>query len=88
MNLHEKLEKWAGLHAVIAAYGAFSLPVPEWLSLQTDELRAEIERDVRDELKRQLALAKARVEVLKPADQKRHEAADLVAELEAKLAKV
>ena|SRR6185436_3617338 len=67
-------------------YLALALEAPEWLSVNLKTLDREIESRVSDDLTKQLREKRARLESLKPADQKRRELALEIKRLEKALA--
>ncbi len=58
---------------------------PEWLSASLREVRREIRTRQQDALEKNLKEKKARLQALKPAEQRRAELAKEIEELEAKL---
>lgn len=63
-------------------YGNLQLESPDWLDTRIRELRREIKTRTADALEKRLKEAKARFESLKPASERRDEAAAEIKKLE------
>ncbi len=66
-------------------FEALNVEQPAWLATRLRELRREIRVQQQDRIEKQLREAKARLEVLKPAEQKRTEVEAEIARLQALL---
>ena len=85
MELEEMLALSMFARALKTEYAGHRLPVPAWLTEQSDKLSAAISTHRRDELQRQLKEVRLRKDQLKTAEERRtdlsKQEADLIAAL-------
>ena len=85
MDLEEAIALSAFGRAMRAEYEALQADAPEWLDNRLRELRREIRTRQQDSLEKRIREAKARLQALKPAEQRRAELAAEIEKLEAQL---
>lgn len=85
MDLEEAIALSAFGRAMRAEYEVLQADAPEWLDNRLRELRREIRTRQQDSLEKRIREAKARLQALKPAEQRRAELAAEIEKLEAQL---
>ena len=88
LNIHELIALAAFGQTMRDSYGAHQVPEPEWFQSSMKALRREIKARNLDALETELRTKKARLETLKPAEEKRGQLADDIKKLEEQLAEV
>lgn len=87
LDLDETVSYLAYGETLIATYEKNSLDPPEWLSDSVRALKTAVDAQRKDRLEARLKEAESRYEVLKPASEKRNDAANEVNRLRAQLGK-
>lgn len=86
MDLDDVLGHLADANALARTYQDYAIDIPSWLQYAQRTLMGEVKSRRRDNLEKALSLAEARMETLKPADQKRRELGEEIERLRASLA--
>jgi ABC-type uncharacterized transport system involved in gliding motility auxiliary subunit len=85
LEINELIALSAFAQTLHQAYEVHQVPEPEWFQLSIKALRREIKSRRLDSLESELRAKKARLETLKPAEEKRTSLADEIKQLEEQL---
>ena len=86
MALEDLVTLSASARAIQGEFATLNVEEPEWLNPKVREIRREVATRQADRIEKLIREKKSRLEVLKPAEQKRQELADEIAKLESQLA--